>query len=107
MAPTPPPPPASLTAKPPVNANAYQPTASENFVNDAVTGTISGTTSGGTTLGSLGTAKLTISYDAASKTYALSAGSNSKAVGAADLLPQLAANALPWTTSVLFYAELR
>lgn len=109
MAPTPPPPPASLTAKPPVNADPYQPTASESFVNNAVTGTISGTTNGGATLGSLGTANLTISYDAAAKTYALSAGGNSitvgnKAVGAVDLQPQLAPNALPWTTSVLFYA---
>jgi hypothetical protein len=92
MAPTPPPPPASLTAKPPVNADPYQPTASESFVNNAVTGTISGTTNGGATLGSLGTANLTISYDAAAKTYALSAGGNSitvgnKAVGAVDLQP--------------------
>lgn len=99
-----PPPPASLTAKAAVNANPFQPTANESFVNDAVTGTITGTTDGGVTSGSVGTANLTISYDATAKTYALSAGGNSKTISPTDLQPQIPANSLPWTTSILFYA---
>ena len=97
-------PPASLTANAPVNANPFQPTANESFVNDAVTGTITGTTSGAVTGGTVGTGNLTITYDATAKTYALSAGGASKTVGAADLQASIPTGSLPWTSSILFLA---
>lgn len=74
--PTPPPPPPAPTT---ANADLLNLTQSENFTNDAATGSGTYDNGGGGTAASAGPATLTVAYDAGSRTYTITNGGRSLA----------------------------
>ena len=81
-----PPAPQSPTAKAPTNANPTQPTASESFLNDAVSGIINSSNNGIPVITSVGTNTLTVAYNSSSNSYTLTANGNSVTADSTNLL---------------------